>query len=493
MYRRNTHSLWNTILCIIVLYLGIGNVNCFADEPFVMLQYNSGESLFQPIAIQETNEIDITNPQLYIDETGAVSYEVRKYISSILTDSSEILDMDVSEERIVLLLKRNDDVFLRIAYWNYAQDTYSIIDTKSIPLVTTLDTYHDGNAIFVNIPYQSLIREIDSESEELFITFENINGTWILTTCTDGQTFSATIKEKTYSVKLSASSEVDYDTARSNAKNADGNGIYEFKISNGVIKKISNIDWEKSNGELKTSTGRFPGAYAAIDIGAREKGFKEECIISLKDYNGDFNPQYVPWNALVNKQYTNLKYKIDEKMPTSDLFVIVDGMDSLRGDTTLFGIVINKETRYDPYTESIVNEYSFLTNGATKSMVFEEDKDPLKWNKNDIIEYYDGGGFKETGYMSIVSKDNLFPIDEPKGIGSVSYEKGGVYEGTSNNMVKVNNAGETQWYFLHSSYQVFEVVNKNKVKKSDLNSAIGKKVYFLKSKSRVYCIFYLND
>ena len=112
MYRRNIHSLWNTILCIIVLYLGIGNGNCFAEEIFVMLQYNSGESLFQPIAIQETNEIDITNPQLYIDETGAVSYEVRKYISNVLTDSSEMLDMDVSEERIVLLLKRNDDVFL---------------------------------------------------------------------------------------------------------------------------------------------------------------------------------------------------------------------------------------------------------------------------------------------------------------------------------------------------------------------------------------------
>ena len=198
MYRRNTHSLWNTILCVIVLCLGIGNVNCFADEPFVMLQYNSGEILFQPIAIQETNEIDITNPQLYIDETGAVSCEVRKYISSILTDSSEILDMDVSEERIVLLLKRNDDVLLRIACWNGEQGTYSIIDTKSIPLVTTLDTYHDGNAIFVNIPYQSLIWKIDNESEELFITFENVDGMWLLTTFTDGQTFSATIKEKKY-------------------------------------------------------------------------------------------------------------------------------------------------------------------------------------------------------------------------------------------------------------------------------------------------------
>ena len=198
MYRRNKHSLWNTILCIIVLCLGIGNVNCFAEEPFVMLQYNSGKILFQPIAIQETNEIDITNPQLYIDETGAVSYEVRKYISSMLTDSSEILDMDVSEERIVLLLKRNDDVLLRIACWNGEQGTYSVTDTKSIPLVTTLDTYHDGNAIFVNIPYQSLIREIDSESEELFITFENVDDMWLLTTFTDGQTFSATIKEKTY-------------------------------------------------------------------------------------------------------------------------------------------------------------------------------------------------------------------------------------------------------------------------------------------------------
>ena len=198
MYRRNTHSLWNTILCIIVLCLGIDNVNCFAEEPFVMLQYNSGEILFQPIAIQETNEIDITNPQLYIDETGAVSYEVRKYISSMLTDSSEILDMDVSEERIVLLLKRNDDVLLRIACWNGEQGTYSVTDTKSIPLVTTLDTYHDGNAIFVNIPCQPLNFEIDSESEELFITFENINDAWVLTTFTDGQTFSATIKEKKY-------------------------------------------------------------------------------------------------------------------------------------------------------------------------------------------------------------------------------------------------------------------------------------------------------
>ena len=126
-------------------------------------------------------------------------------------------------------------------------------------------------------------------------------------------------------------------------------------------------------------------------------------------------------------------------------------------------------------------------------MVFEEDKDPLKWNKNDIVEYYDGGGFKQTGYMSIVSKDNLFPIDEPKGIGSVSYEKGGVYEGTSNKMVKVNNAGETQWYFLHSSYQVFAVNRKNRVKKSDLNGALGKEVYILKSKSRIFCIFYLDD
>ena len=67
-----------------------------------------------------------------------------------------------------------------------------------MPLATTLDTYHDGNAIFVNIPYQSLIREIDRESEELFITFENVDCMWLLTTFTDGQTFSATIKEKKY-------------------------------------------------------------------------------------------------------------------------------------------------------------------------------------------------------------------------------------------------------------------------------------------------------
>ena len=79
MYRRNTHSLWNTILCIIVLYLGIGNVNCFAEEPFVMLQYNSGEILFQPIAIQETNELillirnyTLMKQELYLMKLGSI-------------------------------------------------------------------------------------------------------------------------------------------------------------------------------------------------------------------------------------------------------------------------------------------------------------------------------------------------------------------------------------------------------------------------------------
>ena len=98
---------------------------------------------------------------------------------------------------------------MRIAYWNYAQDTYSIIDTKSIPLVTTLDTYHDGNAIFVNAPYQSLIQEIDSESEELFITFENVDGMWLLTTFTDGQTFSALYQFEDY---YDADDEFESDT-----------------------------------------------------------------------------------------------------------------------------------------------------------------------------------------------------------------------------------------------------------------------------------------
>ena len=198
MYRRNTHSLWNAILCIIIFCLGNGTGNCSAEEQFIMLQYSSGEILFQPIAIQETRAIDITNPQLYIDETGTVSYEARKYISNTLTDSSEILDMDVSSERIVLLLRRNDDAFLRIAYWNYEQDTYSIADTKPMPLTTTLDTYHDGDAIFINVPYQSLNWKVDSESKELFLTFENVNDVWLLTTFTDGQTFSTTIKETTY-------------------------------------------------------------------------------------------------------------------------------------------------------------------------------------------------------------------------------------------------------------------------------------------------------
>lgn len=110
-----------------------------------------------------------------------------------------ILDIDISDERILLFLEDNEHYFLRIATWDDALGEYSTIDSGYLPADSWLDTFHDGNAVFLTVPYS--IFNVDNSltlSDWLFITFKNSEGQWYLTSYTDSQSFTAKLSDHTY-------------------------------------------------------------------------------------------------------------------------------------------------------------------------------------------------------------------------------------------------------------------------------------------------------
>lgn len=164
----------------------------------IIIQYVNENVSFQPVAILVNDEIDGSNPGLYFDEDGYVSPELRRYISPQLTGNHEITDIDVSEERIVLSLVRNDQKFIRVAQWDSTFNRYYIIDTDLIPPTSVLDTYHDGNAVLLSIPLMDFDTKEIWEDDWLFLTFQPIANCWYLVDFTDGQSFVATLNDQTY-------------------------------------------------------------------------------------------------------------------------------------------------------------------------------------------------------------------------------------------------------------------------------------------------------
>lgn len=167
-------------------------------DSFIVMQYANENVLFQPVIIVKNDEIDVSNPELYLSKDGSVSPELRQYISPQLTGDHEIADIDVSEERIVLSLVHNDQKFIRIAQWDSVSNCYNIIDTDLIPSTSMLDTYHDGNAVLLSIPLMDFDTMEMREDDWLFLTFQPIAGCWYLVDFTDGQNFVAGLNDQMY-------------------------------------------------------------------------------------------------------------------------------------------------------------------------------------------------------------------------------------------------------------------------------------------------------
>ncbi len=188
------------VLCFLTLsYLPLAEAEN-ADE-MISLQYIQNGVPFQPVVIQANDEINMGNLDLYFDQTGYVSPAIWQYLSPRLTDNYEVIDMDVSEKRILLCLSKNDKKFLRIAQWDTALHDYAIIDTGLLPAMSELDTYHDGNAVLLLIPSVATTARQETELQEdecLFLTFQQVENSWYLTDFTDGQSFTATLSNDVY-------------------------------------------------------------------------------------------------------------------------------------------------------------------------------------------------------------------------------------------------------------------------------------------------------
>lgn len=170
-------------------------------EQWTTIQYVYNDILFQPVVIQANDEIDTRNLDLFFDKEGYVSPAIWQYLSPRLTDGQEVVDMDVSEGRILLCMLKNDGIILRIAQWNKALNDYTITDTGLLPCGSELDTYHDANAVMVSIPSIEAATEdgkAEQEDEYLYLTFQQLEDGWYLTNFTDGQSFAAALCEDTY-------------------------------------------------------------------------------------------------------------------------------------------------------------------------------------------------------------------------------------------------------------------------------------------------------
>lgn len=127
---------------------------------------------------------------LTVDQQACVSSLIGEY---------DVLDLDVSTERILLFLSDNGRLFLRLALWDTIHGQYKIKDTGWLPDESYLDTYHDADSILFLIPLrEDMIPESIPACDELYLTFDYVEDDWYLTHFTDGQSFVATFQNDVY-------------------------------------------------------------------------------------------------------------------------------------------------------------------------------------------------------------------------------------------------------------------------------------------------------
>ncbi len=167
-------------------------------EQWITIQYVHDGTPFQPVVLQANDEIDPGNPDLFFDQEGDILPALWPYLTPRLTDNHEVVNLDVSAERILLCLSKDGGKCLRIAQWNTALNDYTILDTGILPDTSELDTYHDADAVLVSIPFMGADTEEGEADECLFLTFQQVENSWYLTNFTDGQSFVAALCDDAY-------------------------------------------------------------------------------------------------------------------------------------------------------------------------------------------------------------------------------------------------------------------------------------------------------
>ena len=148
-----------------------------------------------PLEIREDSAV--TAEELITPKPGnAINPQFGDQISPSLTNGDTVVEGDISGLRVLLLLEDADgNKYLQAAVWDADSETYAITRSQHLPENVYLDTYHEGDAIFVSVGYET---EAFAESGDLddlswlYITAEwKDAGEWVVTDVTDGNSFYA--------------------------------------------------------------------------------------------------------------------------------------------------------------------------------------------------------------------------------------------------------------------------------------------------------------
>ena len=113
---------------------------------------------------------------------------------------------DISSLRVLLLLADADgNKYLQAAVWDADSATYAITRSSNLPENAYLDTYHDGDAIFLSVGYDTPGFAESGDLDDLawlYITAEwTDTDVWVVTDVTDGFSFFADYDDGQYVIR----------------------------------------------------------------------------------------------------------------------------------------------------------------------------------------------------------------------------------------------------------------------------------------------------
>ena len=145
-----------------------------------------------PLEIREGSAV--TAEELIVPKWGnVINPQFGDQISPSLTNGDTVVAGDISSLRVLLLLADADSA------------TYAITRSSNLPENAYLDTYHEGDAIFLSVGYDTPGFAESGDLDDLawlYITAEWTDaGAWVVTDVTDGFSFFVDYDDEQYVIR----------------------------------------------------------------------------------------------------------------------------------------------------------------------------------------------------------------------------------------------------------------------------------------------------
>lgn len=158
-----------------------------------------------PLEIREGSAV--TAEEIIVPKWGnVINPQFGDQISPSLTNGDTVVEGDISSLRVLLLLADADgNKYLQAAVWDADSATYAITRSSNLPENAYLDTYHEGDAIFLSVGYDTPGFAESGDLDGLawlYITAEwTDTGAWVVTDVTDGFSFFVDYDDGQYVIR----------------------------------------------------------------------------------------------------------------------------------------------------------------------------------------------------------------------------------------------------------------------------------------------------